>query len=189
MNTASGMTDGAMGEEDMHIGIATGRALEARARSPRATHASEIDRVLGSEGVHAALQLLNTRTRFRYTGLYHVDPPLLRNIHLFDRENPGLNVSGTVSPLTIGYCGIACSTGAPFVTSDSRKDPRLESHPARESMISYCGVPIRSRGGIPWGTLCHFDFRRRLASPDEAALLETLVPVFAGWLIGQGLLT
>ena len=145
--------------------------------------------VLSSDGVLAALQLLNRRTRFRFTGLYRVEPLLLRNIHLFDRENPNLNVSGTVSPLTVGYCGIACATAAPFVTSDAREDHRLESHPARESMISYCGVPIRSRSGIPWGTLCHFDLRPRLAPPGEATHLETVAPIFAAWLTAEGLLS
>ncbi len=177
-----------MGAGEMHGEFESGRGEDARGRSSGESLASEVARVLSGKGVHAALSLLNRRTRFRFSGLYRVDPPLLRNIHLFDRENPDLNVSGAVSPLASTYCGIACSTAAPFITSDARSDARLESHPARDSIVSYCGVPIRSRGGIPWATLCHFDFRRRLARPEETALLETIVPVFAQWLAGQGLL-
>lgn len=42
-------------------------------------------------GPHAALRFLNARTRFRYTGIYAIDPPTLRSIDLFDRENPSLH--------------------------------------------------------------------------------------------------
>jgi hypothetical protein len=173
----------------MHTYTQTARAQGEHDRQTRDSRASEVAQALRGEGALAALRLLNGGTRFRFTGLYRVEPPLLRNIHLFDRENPNLIVSGAVSPLSTGYCGIACSTGEPFVTTDSRKDARLDSHPARESMISYCGVPIRARSGIAWGTLCHFDVRRRLAPPGETTLLEALVPVFTEWLGDQGLLS
>lgn len=136
-----------------------------------------------------ALALLNARVRLRFTGIFQVDPPRLRNVLLFDRENPALNVSGGVSSLDIGYCGIVCATNTPFVTLDARLDERLENHPARHSMLSYAGVPIQMRSGIAWGTLCHFDTRPRFVSPSEIGLLEVVVPYFADWLRTHGRLS
>ena len=141
-----------------------------------------VSALLGSADIEGMLRYLNGRTRFRFTGIFQVDPPVLRNVRLIDRENPALSIGGAVSTLDIGYCGIACASSAPFVTSDARDDSRLQSHPARKSMISYAGVPIRMRGGVTWGTLCHFDVRPRLLTPGEIPILETLVPHIAAWL-------
>lgn len=135
-----------------------------------------------------AMALLNGRVRLRYTGVFQVDPPWLRNVCLFDRENPALNVSGGVSSVDIGYCGIACETNSPFATSDARRDSRLELHPARDSMLSYAGVPIRTASGIAWGTLCHFDSRPRLVPESEMIVLQAVVPSILEWLRGRGLL-
>lgn len=144
----------------------------------------EVAAALRSAGVVAALGYLNARVRVRFTGIYRPDPPLLRNVHLFDRENPRLNVSGTVIALVDGYCGITCATNAPFATSDSRADPRLRSHPARDCMLSYVGVPIRIDNTV-WGTLCHHDLRPRIIQPSELPVLEQVVPLFAEWVCGN----
>lgn len=141
----------------------------------------EVGKLLKAAGVIAALEFLNARVRFRHTGVFRPEPPLLRNIRLFDRENPRLNVSGNVIALIDGYCGIVCSTNAPFATADSQRDPRLRSHPARLSMRSYVGVPIRAADGSAWGTLCHFDMRPRVIPPTELPLLEQVARLFADW--------
>ena len=137
-------------------------------------------------GVLAALEFLNGRTRFRYTGVYHAEPPILRNVHLFDRENPRLNVSGDVAQLDETYCGITRTTNAPFATSNALHDARLRTHAARESVLSYSGVPIRVDNLGPWGSLCHFDVRPRLLSPTELHILQAAAPLFARWLADTG---
>lgn len=143
---------------------------------------------LQRSGVLAALAFLNERTRFRYTGVYHADPPVLRNVQLFDRENPRLNLSGEVVQLDETYCGMTRETNAPVTIADSLQDPRLRAHAARESVLSYGGVPIRLNNGRPWGTLCHFDVRPRLLSPAELHILEAAAPLFARWLTETGAL-
>jgi GAF domain-containing protein len=148
--------------------------------------ARELDATLRAGGPHAALLWLNARTRFRYTGLYRADPPLLRNLFLVDRENPGLNVSGAVCPLDETYCAIACAREASFTTTDARLDARLATHPARSSVISYAGVPLRLAGGRAWGTLCHYDLRPRLLPPSELTLLDAVAPIFVEWLGESG---
>ena len=32
-----------------------------------------------------------------------------------------------------------------------------EGHPARETILSYCGVPVMNELGVILGTLCHYD--------------------------------
>jgi hypothetical protein len=144
--------------------------------------AEEVTRRLSTSGIHAALGYLNERTRFRFTGIYRPDPPVLRNLYLFDRENPGLNVSGGESVLNETYCAIVCAATAPFSTSDAGGDPRLRDHAARDSVVSYAGVPIRDSSGCVAATLCHFDVRPRLVPVSEIPILEVVAPVLAGWL-------
>ena len=143
--------------------------------------AAEVGRLLRSSNVVPALAYLNARTRFRFTGIYRVEPPLLRNLHLFDRENPALNVSGNAGPLEDTYCSITARSQRGFSTPDALADRRLDSHAARDSVISYCGIPIRMEDGRVWGTLCHFDVRPRLVPPTEVPVLESVVTLFAEW--------
>ena len=140
------------------------------------------ERSMREEGIIGALRFLNVRTRYRYTGLYHADPPMLRNVQLFDRENPLLNVSGAVTPLSDTYCGVVLKTNSPLRTADALDDVHLVGHPARESVLSYCGVPVRTANGLPRGSLCHFDVRPRLLSSQESRILEAAAPLFARWL-------
>lgn len=139
---------------------------------------AEVARRLNAGGVRAALSLLNARTRFRYTGLYRLAPPQLRNVALVDRENPAINVSGAVCDLRETYCSITAGGDAPFEVPDAPVDPRLDAHPARQSVQSYGGVPVRGRRGEVLGTLCHFDGRPRLLPSGELALLEQVAPLF-----------
>lgn len=145
------------------------------------------DRLRG-EGLRGALGYLNGRTRFRFTGVYRMEPEILRTIELFDRENPTLKVSGDIAPLRETYCGIACRTEAPFSTPDALADARLLTHAARQSIISYVGVPIRRPSGAVWGTLCHFDNRPRLIPGDEPHVLEACSRLIACWLQAASLL-
>jgi len=138
---------------------------------------------LNERGPQAALAFLNARTRYRFTGIYHADPPLLRNMFLFDRENPALRAAtGPVCPIDETYCGIVVADEAEFATGDATLDARLTAHPAREAVISYAGVPLRLASGRPWGTLCHFDVRPRLLLGRELAVLQAAAPVLMRWL-------
>jgi GAF domain-containing protein len=134
--------------------------------------ARECVRMLVQSGPMTVLRVLNSRTRFRFSGIYRADPPLLCNLFMYDRENPTLNVSGEVSLLDDTYCALVWGDERPFVTESSATDARLTQHAARECVRSYCGVPIRSASGRVWGTLCHYDVRPRLLQHTEIALLE-----------------
>ena len=145
-----------------------------------ATQAAEVcatcSALLAEGGIGRALAWLNARTRYRFTGVYRVEPPLLRNVALFDRENPYVNVSGEVSQLNDTYCALTVTSGALSI-ADAGSDAQLAQHPSRTSVISYDGVSMRLATGEVWGTLCHYDVRPRLLKPDERHCLEAVVPV------------
>ena len=175
-----------------------GERLETLPDAPEspAQNAKTADAVAAMEvrlhdlGPKGALEFLNARTRYRFTGIYHAEPPLLRNLFLFDRENPSLHVTaGTVSPLDDTYCGIVVSHVEEFATNDAGLDPRLTKHAARESVVSYAGVPLRLDSGRAWGTLCHFDDRPRLLLDSELAVMQGAAPVFMCWLRDHRLAT
>ena len=141
-----------------------------------------VEQRLRDDGLAGALALLNDRTRCRFTGLYRVAPPDLLNVALHDRENPTFNISGAVCALSDTFCSIVSERGRPFRVSDAPADPQLQAHPARDSVQSYAGVPVRLPDGRLVGTLCHFDGRPRILPLRELAVMEELAPLFAPWL-------
>lgn len=141
--------------------------------------------VLVPHGTHRKLRevlaRLNARTRYRYTGVYRVAPPVLENVGLFDRENPTLNVSGDIHLLEETYCNIVRETRKPFLIDDSHADARVAEHPARDRIVSYCGIPLHVDGEIH-GVLCHYDPRPRIAPPGEMEFLRSMEPELAAFL-------
>src|SRR5919107_5315661 len=93
----------------------------------------ELAGVLAECGLHAGLRFLNARTRHRFTGVYRFDPPMLRNLCLFDRENPTLRFGGD-TPMRETYCSLVGAQASPFATPDAEADGRLLDHPARLSV-------------------------------------------------------
>jgi PAS domain S-box-containing protein len=130
------------------------------------------------DDLHAVLRYLNARTSHRYTGLYRFDDDVLRNVALFDREEPATQ-SGPDAPLGETYCSIVGTTGGTFATDDTRHDPRTAAHPARDAVVSYCGALVRAPDGRAVGTLCSFDVEARPVPSHEIPLLEAVAPLLA----------
>jgi GAF domain-containing protein len=114
-------------------------------------------------GVISALRYLNARTPHRFTGIFKYENETLRNLFLVDREDEHTS-PWPPFPATHSYCGIMQDTARPFVTGNAHVDDRLTRHPARDQVISYCGVPLRARSGVLYASLCHFDYRPILFS-------------------------
>ena len=153
--------------------------VDGRMSDTRSAVTSTFERCLRSDGLIAALGLLNARTRFRFTGLYRVVPPELHNVSLYDRENPSLTIGGAICGLDDTYCSIVYDSGRPFRVGDSAADDRVRTHVARESVQSYAGVPVRMPGGVVVGTLCHFDGRPRIMPESELSVLQEIAPLLA----------
>lgn len=143
--------------------------------------------ILETDGIRAALRFLNARAPHRFTGIYRPEPPVLRSLMLFDRENPTLQ-AGLDAPLRETYCSIVAETGAPFATADPAHDPRVSDHPAGAAVLSYSGVPLRDESGTTIGTLCHFDVVPRPIPDEELSLMERLTPLIVAALRREGMI-
>ena len=134
--------------------------------------------LLAAGDMHGVLAHLNARTAHRYTGLYRFDGPVLRNVALVDRDDLSVR-AGADAPMRETYCGIVGETEAPFATPDAGADPRVADHPARASVVSYCGALVRDARGRAVGTLCHFDVVPRPVPAAEIPVLEAVAPLMA----------
>ena len=148
-----------------------GRPVAKAVGGAQADAVAGLQAALEREGVRGALRYLNQRTRHRYTGIYRFDPPMLRSIVLYDRENPALEV-GSDTHIEQSYCSLVRNEERLVTIADADDDPRVAAHPARARYQAYCGTPVRDREGRCVGSLCHFDARPRLVPDSELPLLE-----------------
>jgi GAF domain-containing protein len=173
--------------------LAVGESGDSAPRPPRFGSASPerldatVERFashLERDGMHVALGYLNSRTRFRYTGAYRFAPPLLCSLEIFDRENPSLSLCAEVEMQTT-YCSIVGADEHPFAVDDAAVHPRVNDHPARERYAAYCGVPLRTGGGVAFGTLCHYDPRPRIGTTEQLQLLVRVAPIVAAYIVSR----
>jgi len=80
------------------------------------------------------------------------------------------------APRETSICGHVVAADRPLLIEDVLADERFANNPfLRERGIRfYAGVPLRSRAGVPVGTLCVIDTRPRTLSKGEQVLLRTL---------------
>ena len=127
-----------------------------------------------------ALQYLNGRTPFRFTGIYRFDGDTLRNVALFDRWSPESR-QGADAPMSETFCAIVKQQGDAVQVSDGRTDPRYPWM-AGNAVTCYCGALIRDATGDPVGTLCHFDLLPVEQPSSELALLRAAAPLVIQYL-------
>lgn len=139
-------------------------------------------KILSTQGIQEALRFLNSRTAHRYTAIYRFDEAMLRNVKFVDSFTPEIE-RGDDAPLSHTYCSIVGQIRAAFTTEDTRRDDRLRAHPARDTVISYCGVLLRDAAGNPYGTLCHFDSVPCEIPVREMTLLEAAAPLLMAELL------
>lgn len=132
--------------------------------------------LLVAEGLLSAIRFSNEESRHRFTAIYRFDGPTLRNVLLVDRDDPSV-VTTPDLPVLESYCVYVRDASARFRTDDSPRDARTKGHAKRETVQSYCGIPIMAADGTLWGTICHFDYDPVPFGEDEVALLEALAPM------------
>ncbi len=137
----------------------------------------EFARLIAHEGTQPALRYLNSLGPYRYTGIFERHGDWMRNLHFVDRDDASITQIDDIRG-DAGYCSYAMSTGEPFTTCDAAIDPRLEAHPARGQMRSYCGVPLFDSEGQAFGTLCSFDSVPTQGDGIEPELMLQLPPLF-----------
>jgi GAF domain-containing protein len=126
---------------------------------------------LQASGVRPALAYLLSLTNYRFISIFRFENGKANSVVHFDRENPQVLASEEV-PDTATYCCYVRDSGGAFTTANALEDTRLASHPARETVLAYCGVPIMDPEGRIMGTLCHYDVVPR--DPQQVDLLLLL---------------
>jgi GAF domain-containing protein len=129
------------------------------------------EETLRENGIRGVLKRLNEQGAHRYTGIYYKVGDRLKNLYIYDRENPEFAPFPDI-PATSSYCSLVIRTCVAFSSESTLQDPRLADHPAREQVQSYCGAPLKRSNGEVFGTLCFFDFVPRRPVEGQTKMLD-----------------
>ena len=140
-------------------------------RISNAEAVAELKAIIRAEGIRAGLIFLNGLTEHRFSALYQFENKQLRNLYFFDREYPEIETADEI-PVTASYCVFVRETGQLFHTSDALRDDRVRSHPKREQILAYCGLPVLDADGKLFGSICHFDLQPRVIADEDVDLME-----------------
>lgn len=111
---------------------------------------------LKADGLRASLASLLHLTDYRFIGIWRFEDGKANAVVHYDRENPEQTTAEEV-PDTATYCCFVRESGMPFKTPNALLDERTARHPARDKVLTYCGVPVMDSWGNILGTLCHYD--------------------------------
>lgn len=120
-----------------------------------------------TDGLREALATLLKRTDYRFIGIWRFQDGKANAAVHYDRENPDQLTAQEV-PDTATYCCYVRESGQPFKTPNALVDERTADHPARSTVLTYCGVPVMDSFGTILGTLCHYDLVPR--DPEQVSL-------------------
>ncbi|GAB6194957.1 GAF domain-containing protein [Lysobacter xanthus] len=133
-----------------------------------------------------AIVLLNWLDDFRFTALFRFDGDWLRYVEMYDREDPQ-GARGDDLPVVASYCQLVRESGAAVEIRDSLRDARVDGHPKRDVVRSYCSAPLFDDAGRLCGTVCHFDADVRPITPrtaDGLAMFARLLREHPGAMAG-----
>ncbi len=134
----------------------------------------EFSDILRQDGLRPALAYLLDLTDYRYIAIFRNNGDRSNAAVYYDRQHPQVLAIDEV-PAAATYCQIAVETRAPFSTGNALQDPRLVSHPARQTVQAYCGFPVITPEGEILGTLCHYDVEPRDAGQINVELMVAVV--------------
>ncbi|MCX7279809.1 MAG: GAF domain-containing protein [Burkholderiales bacterium] len=144
-------------------------------------HFEQFAQTLESKGAREALAYILSLSAYRFIGVFRFqDGKATAALH-YDRENPSVTSSAEV-PDTATYCCYVRESKGLFTVANALDDARLESHPARNAVLAYCGIPVMDPDGQLLGTLCHYDVVPR--DPDTLDI-ELLLQVASRLQQGQ----
>ncbi len=136
--------------------------------------------ILAASGARDALAFLVSLTDYRFISIFRTQGARATAVVHIDRENPAV-MSVDEVPADATYCSYATATRERFSTDNAQDDARLVNHAARDTVLSYCGIPILDPSGEVLGTLCHYDVVPRLSGQlDFALLLQVASALYLG---------
>ena len=130
-------------------------------------------------GVSAALSVLNAGVPHRYSAIFKLDGPLLRNTHMFDKLGQLRPEGLETVVLAESFCQVVLRDGF-LLVDHSGRERQLDGSPYQNVVVAYHGVPILDNAGELSGTLCHFDMVEQSLSDPEFACLQEAARLFAG---------
>ena len=140
--------------------------------------AAEFKVTLKADGLLTAMRWLNDRVPYRFTAIFAFDGDLLRNICLVDKENQDIT-SCADQPIAQSYCMYIQRSRKLFAVQDASQDERVATHPKRQNVQCYYGIPLYDDSGQLLGTVCHFDSMPVRVTDEVATALDDLAPVIA----------
>lgn len=132
---------------------------------------AQLKAALASRGLRGAVAFLNSLTSHRFTSLYRFNRAALQNITFYDRDNPEVESCEEI-PVEASYCVYIRDNGANFSVENSGTDERVRNHPKRQTVRSYCGVPLLDSRNELIGSICHFDLEPGRTTDQDVELLE-----------------
>lgn len=94
----------------------------------------------------------------------------------FFKSNFGLSIRET--PIEYSFCKMAIETPEDiFIIEDAREDERFKNNPLVSddpNIVSYYGVPLNSKTGISYGTLCVIDTEVKILTKAQKNILKKL---------------
>lgn len=148
------------------------RSKRMSQRIPNEVAFGQLRSILNKQGMRPAIIYLNGLTQHRYTSVFVFDGPMGRHAYYYDRQNPE-HVQAPDTLLHLSYCVYVKSNRALFNVADSMADERVEPHHAkRETIRSYCGVPLTDDLGNVIGSACHYNVEPMAIDPQDVELLE-----------------
>jgi GAF domain-containing protein len=131
----------------------------------------QLKAALAAGGLRGAVAFLNALTSARFTSLYRFSGGALQNITFYDRQNPEVDGCEEI-PVEASYCVYIRDYSASFSMPDSNADERVRNHPKRQTVQSYCGVPLLDGRDQLIGSICHFDLEPGRTTDQDVELLE-----------------
>jgi CheY-like chemotaxis protein len=138
--------------------------------------------------IRAMLAGLSSISPCRFTSLLRFgDGETLSSVWTHDRENPEIDAFPLGLMIAASYCVLVRSEGRTCAIENAAVDLRTATHPKRDELASYIGVPVYRPDGKMFGTLCSYDARPltiddRVREAIEAATRQ--IELTMRWIFG-----
>ena len=140
----------------------------------------DLEDVLRHNGLGAGLMVLNRRVPHRFTAIFKLDGPVMRNVAIVDKLQEVVPDSFKEIPFEDSFCQFVLKDGS-FITQNSQADTRLDGHTYKGVLNTYVGLPLTTSSGDLFGTLCHFDFPPVDLPDEEFQFLNEVVKVLPNY--------
>ncbi len=142
------------------------------------TSLAQLKHALETQGLHAALEILNARVPHRHSFIYRLSGDSFHAISMVDKQGEQIPPILERIPFERSYCQYSVGVGQ-FRVTDSTHDNRLNGNVFQETVQSYIGLPLTSSQGGVWGSFCHLDSAPQTITDNEFEFLKQATKLLA----------